>query len=68
MIHRILIEYREFTDDIGKAVVEAEMAVIPDEWKADALKASLTYNGVGHFHRPGIVYGVGLVVAVPAHH
>lgn len=64
----MLIEYREFNDDIGKAVVEAQMAAIPDEWKPDALKASLSYNGVSHFHRPGIVCAIDLVVAVPAHH
>lgn len=67
-IRQILIVYREFNDDIGRAVVEAQMAVIPDEWKPDALKASLSYNGVAHFHRPGMVYAIDLVVAVPAHH
>jgi hypothetical protein len=44
------------------------MSVLPDEWKPDALKYSLKYNGVEHFHRPGIVYAVELIVAVPAHH
>lgn len=29
-------------------------------------KASLTYNGVSHFHRPGIVYVVDLIVVVPS--
>jgi hypothetical protein len=50
------------------AVVEAQMSVLPDEWKPDALKSALKFNGVAHFHRPGIVYAVELVVAVPAHH
>lgn len=54
-----------FTEERGKAVVEASMAAIPDEWKADALKSALKYNGVSHFHHPGIVYAVDIVVAVP---
>lgn len=41
------------------------MAAVPDAWKADTLASSLRYNGVSHFHRPGIVYSVDLVVAVP---
>jgi len=41
------------------------MSVLPDEWKEYALKASLNYHGVGHFHREGIVFAVELVVAVP---
>jgi hypothetical protein len=57
--------YREFDDEKGKAVVEASMAAMPDAWKADALSSSLRFNGVSHFHRPGIVYAVDLVVAVP---
>jgi hypothetical protein len=43
------------------------MGVLPDEWKEYAFKPSIFYRGVGHFHRPGIVYAVDLVVAVPAH-
>jgi hypothetical protein len=57
---------RDFSDDIGKVVAESLVSVLPDEWKSDAFKSSLMYNGVGHFHRPGIVYAVNLVVAVPA--
>jgi hypothetical protein len=44
------------------------MAVLPDEWKGDALKSSLKFNGVAFCHRPGLVYAVDLVIAVPAHH
>jgi hypothetical protein len=44
------------------------MSVIPDEWKADALKSALKYNGVAHFHRPGVVFALDLVVAVSALH
>jgi hypothetical protein len=61
----VLIPYREFDDEKGRAVVEETMAAMPDAWKADALSSSLKYNGVSHFHRPGIVYAVDLVVAVP---
>jgi hypothetical protein len=42
------------------------MSVMPDEWKADALSSSLTFNQVGKFHRPGMVYAVDIVVAVPS--
>lgn len=56
---------REFTDDIGKAVIEGMMTVIPDEWKADAFAPSLSFNGPAVFHRPGLVYAVDMVVAVP---
>lgn len=59
--------YRDFNDEIGKTSVEAIMAVTPDEWKGDALASSLTYRGVAHFHRPGIVYAVEVVVALPNH-
>jgi hypothetical protein len=59
---------REFSDEIGKAVMEAQMRVIPDEWKPDVSKKALKYNGVDDFHRPGIVYAVELVVAVPLDH
>jgi hypothetical protein len=41
------------------------MESIPDEWKPDAFASSLKYNGVKHFHEPGIVYAVELIVAVP---
>jgi hypothetical protein len=41
------------------------MAVIPPEWHADVFKHSLNYNGMSHFHRPGIVFTVELIVAVP---
>jgi hypothetical protein len=45
--------------------VEAMVAATPDEWKGDLFSSALTFNGVAHFHRPGIVYSVDLVVAVP---
>ena len=47
--------------------MEEGLAVIPDEWKADAFSSSLTFNGVSHFHRPDILYAVDLVVAIPNH-
>jgi hypothetical protein len=57
---------REFTDDIGKASTGAMVAALPDEWKADMFKPSLTFNGAAHFHRPGVVTAWDLVVAVPS--
>ena len=57
--------HREFTDDIGKEATEAYLECLPEEWKADAFASSLTYIGVGNFHRPGIVLSVELVVAIP---
>ncbi|KUJ09404.1 uncharacterized protein LY89DRAFT_741117 [Mollisia scopiformis] len=60
------VSFSEFNDDIGKAVVEAWVSVMPDEWKQDMFKPSLTFNGVSIFHRPGVVYAVDLVVAVPS--
>jgi hypothetical protein len=56
---------REFNDEIGKEAVMGLMAALPDEWKEYALSSALSYNGPGHFHRPGIVHAVDLVVAVP---
>ena len=41
------------------------MSSIPLEWHADAFKHSLKYNGMSHFHRPGIVVTIELIVAVP---
>lgn len=41
------------------------MGVLPDEWKAHAFSSALTFNGQAHFHRPGVVYSVELIVAVP---
>jgi hypothetical protein len=60
------VRNREFSDDIGKQAVEAMMGAIPDEWKQYAMLSSTFYRGVGHFHRPGIVYALDLVVALPA--
>lgn len=57
---------RNFDDTIGKDVVEAMMAVLPPEWHENALSSALTYQGMDHFHRPGIVYTVDLIVAVPS--
>lgn len=57
---------RDFNQDIGKEVVEGMMTIVPDEWKGDNFKSAMTFNGAGHFHAPGIVYAVDLVVAVPA--
>ncbi|CZR63008.1 uncharacterized protein PAC_12905 [Phialocephala subalpina] len=57
--------FKEFNDEIGKEVVEAWVSVMPDKWKGDMFKPSLTFNGPAHFHRLGIVYSVQLVVAVP---
>jgi len=62
---RLIIKYREFNDDIGKDIAIAAVAALPDAWKADVFASSLTYTGVSHFHKPGIVYAVDLVVAVP---
>ena len=56
---------RDFTDDIGKQAAEGALSVVPDEWKANVFSSSLTFNGQAHFHRPGIVYSVEIVVAVP---
>ena len=58
---------REFDEEKGKAAVMGSMESIPDEWKPDALGSSLKYNGVSHFHQPGIVYAVDVIVAVPNH-
>lgn len=41
------------------------MSVIPDEWKGDIWKSSLSFNGVSLFHKPGMCYSVDLIVAVP---
>jgi hypothetical protein len=62
---RSIYTSREFNDEIGQAVIEAQMEVLPDEWKGDSLASSLMFNGAAHFHRPGVVYAVDLVVAVP---
>ncbi|KAK0105471.1 hypothetical protein ONS95_004165 [Cadophora gregata] len=64
IVHRT-VSFSEFNDDIGKAVVEGMMSSIPDEWKADAFAPSLGFNGPAIFHRPGMVYAVDIVVAVP---
>jgi hypothetical protein len=48
------------------AVVQGQMAAVPDEWKEYALTSSLTFNQVSAFHRPGMVYTVDVVVAVPS--
>lgn len=56
----------EFNDDIGKAVVEAQFSAMPDEWKEHALTSALTFNQVSAFHRPGMVYTVDVLVAVPS--
>ncbi|KAG4433678.1 hypothetical protein IFR05_010846 [Cadophora sp. M221] len=64
IVHRT-VSFLEFTDDIGKAAIEGMMSVIPDEWKADAFAPSLSFNGPAVFHRPGLVYAVDMVVAVP---
>jgi hypothetical protein len=41
------------------------MGVVPPEWHPDLFKHSLSYNGMSHFHRPGIVFTVELIVALP---
>ena len=56
---------REFSDEIGKACIEGLMPVIPLEWHADIFSHSCTYNGMSHFHRPGIVHTVECIIAVP---
>lgn len=56
----------EFSDDIGVAVVQGQMAACPDEWKEYALMSSLTFNQVSAFHRPGMVYTVDIIVALPS--
>jgi len=62
------VSFTEFNDDIGKDVVMAQMSVTPDEWKKDSFSSSLTYDGGKSFHKPGIVYSVGIVVAIPGQH
>jgi hypothetical protein len=57
---------RDFSDDIGKQAAEGSISALPDEWKAQAFSSSLTFNGQAHFHRPGVVYSVDVVVAVPS--
>jgi hypothetical protein len=59
--------HREFDEEKGKAAVVGSMEAIPDEWKPDAFSSSLKFNGVSHFHQPGIVYAVDIIVAVPNH-
>lgn len=51
---------------MGMAVVEAQMAALPNEWKETALSSALTFNQVSAFHRPGMVYSVDLIVAMPS--
>ncbi|KAH7390341.1 hypothetical protein BKA64DRAFT_678998 [Cadophora sp. MPI-SDFR-AT-0126] len=63
IVHRT-VSFLEFSDDIGKAVIEGMMSALPDEWKADAFAPSLAFNGPAIFHRPGMVYVVDFVVAV----
>jgi hypothetical protein len=46
--------------------VEAQFSVLPDEWKEYALSSALTFNQVTAFHRPGMVYTVDVVVAIPS--
>lgn len=57
---------RDFNQDIGREVVEGMMTIVPDEWKGENFKSAMTFNVAGHFHAPGIVYAVDLVVAVPS--
>ncbi|KAL2060195.1 hypothetical protein VTL71DRAFT_9590 [Oculimacula yallundae] len=57
--------YREFNDEIGRVVIENMIAAMPEEWRGDALSPALAFNGPAVFHRPGMVYVVDLVVAVP---
>lgn len=64
IVHRT-VNFMEFNDDIGKAVTEAQLSVTPEEWKADAITSSLTFKGVAHMPRPGLVYTVEVVVALP---
>jgi len=64
IVHRT-ISFKEFDDAIGKQVIDAMMSVLPEEWKAKILKSAVTYKGADHFHRPGIVYAVELIVAIP---
>jgi len=40
------------------------MSGLPDEWKTDSLVSSVKFVGVSHFHKPGVVFAVDLVVAV----
>lgn len=61
----ILTGCSEFNEGFGKDIVEGQLSVIPDEWKGDIWKSSLSFNGVAAFHKPGMCYSVDLVVAVP---
>jgi len=60
-----MVTYREFSEDIGKNVAMGAVAATPDEWKSDIFSSALKYSGVSHFHVPGMVYAVDIVVAVP---
>lgn len=64
VVHRT-VSFKNFDESVGKDVVEGMMSVLPVEWHGDALKSALTYQGMDHFHRPGIVYSVDIIVAVP---
>jgi hypothetical protein len=51
-------ENRDFTDDIGKDVVEGMMEGLSDEDKQYAFASSLRFVMAAGFHKPGIVYTV----------
>lgn len=61
-----LTSLRRFDENIGKEAVEGMMSVLPAEWHGDAFSSALTYQGMDHFHLPGIVYSVDLIIAVPS--
>jgi len=63
VVHRI-VTFKDFTDDIGKDVVEGMMEGLSDEDKQHALASSLRFVMAAGFHKPGIVYTVDCVVAV----
>ncbi|KAE9365115.1 hypothetical protein N431DRAFT_518124 [Stipitochalara longipes BDJ] len=64
VVHRT-VNFIEFDDEKAKEVAMAAVAAMPDEWKTDLFSSAMKYVGVSHFHKPGIVYAVDLVVAVP---
>ncbi|KAH0562952.1 hypothetical protein GP486_002485 [Trichoglossum hirsutum] len=54
----------EFSEEIGKQVVGGGLEAVGPEGE-HFLKSSVRYAGYSHFHRPGVLYAVDLVVVVP---